>query len=351
MEPSAEATRRHEAAPPLALIERLDRHGQVLQATWVWRWPWRIGRSFEADLVLSDPHLAPLHAELDLVDGAVRLKMGDTVNGALVGRDELMTGESRVLKPGQSWRMGDHHWRVRLPTETVAPEVPLHRHGALPLSASEAPALPAWPTVLALLAVMMLGQLFERWLDHNPGTSLNAYLTAAVGAIGVTLSWALIWALGNKLFQGRLDFRAHLRLALVYSLVLMAVDAVLPWLAYAMDWPMLSRMADAATAGVVCALIWAHLVWIMPAHRHGLMAGIAALYVAGVGLNLWVQHQRTGQFFSERYAATLPPPAWRLVGTQPVSVLIDEAREMKEDLDRQAQADSRDDEADLLAGE
>ena len=74
----------------------------------------------------------------------------------------------------------------------------------------------------------------------------------------------------------------------------------------------------------------------MPAHRRGLMAGIASLYLTAVGLKGWINHQRTGQYFAERYVTALPPPSWRLVGTQPVPVLMDDARRMKAGLDKLA---------------
>src|SRR5690606_26187605 len=191
----------------------------------------------------------------------------------------------------------------------------------------------------------VLAQLFDRWLDNNPGTPANTYISAGLGTLGLTMGWALLWSLGNKLFLGRLDFKVHLRLVLLFSLAWTALAAALPLLAYAMDWPALSRATELVTSALICALIWSHLVWIMPAHRKGLLAGIVGLYLTGVGLSLWINHQRSGLYFSERYVSALPPPGWRLVGMQPVSTLIDDARGLKAGLDRQAAQDSDEDES------
>ena len=343
MDPNAEGVRRSDTA--LALIEQLDRHGQVVQCVRVHRWPFRIGRSLEADMVSNDPHLAPLHAELDARDGIVRLRVGETLNGALVEGRPLHTGESMVLPPARTWRMGATNWRVRLASDPLPPEQPLGRQMTLPV---DAPALPAWRQVVPWLGVSVLVTLFQQWLDNNPGTPANAYLGAVLSTLGMTMGWALFWALGNKLFQGRLDFKAHLRLVLLYGLGWTSLQAGLPLLAYAMDWPALSRIAGLTTAGLVCALIWAHLVWIMPAHRRGLVAGVVTLYLTGAGLSVWFTHQRTGQYFSERYVTALPPPAWRLVGTQPVPMLMEDARQMKAGLDRQAREQADESEAFLL---
>jgi hypothetical protein len=339
---SSSESRRAEA--PVALIERLDRDGHVLQGTLVYRWPLTIGRSFDADLVLDDPHLAPMHAQLDVADGALHLRVGETVNGAVVGARHLNAGQSVTLSTAQTWRVGATRLRVRLASEPLAPEQPLARH----LIESTAPPLvPLWRNVLPILLVSLMLMLFEQWLDNDPGTPLNDYLSIILLTLGVTMGWALFWALGSKLFQGRLHFKAHLRLALLYGLAWTVLGAALPLLAYVTGWPMLSRVSDVVCAGVLCALVWAHLSIILPAHRIGLMAGVAALYVAGVGLHVWFNEQRTGQWFSERYATALPPPQWRLAGTQPVSALIDDAKGLKAKLDQQARDSGAEDSVDL----
>lgn len=344
----ANATGRDAGRSPLALIERLDRHGHVQERALVHQWPFRIGRSLEADFILDDPHLAGLHATLDVVDGVPRLTLGETLNGAMVDGKPLHAHQSAALPTAQPWRMGASQWRIRLASDALAPEQLLPH---TPVAGVDASAQPAWRRVWPLMLLSVLAQLLGRWLDNNPGTPLNSYFSMALGTVAMSMGWALFWALGNKLFQGQLAYKAHLRLALVYSLVWTASDALMPWLGYAMDWPWLSRVSDATTLGILCALIWAHLACIMPMHRRGLMAGLVTLYITGLGLNLWIHHQRTGQYFSQRYATALLPPAWRLVGTQPVSVLLHDARAMKAALDEQASEDNGEDGSELFSAD
>ncbi|HEY4956883.1 MAG TPA: FHA domain-containing protein, partial [Caldimonas sp.] len=59
-----------EAREPPALLEAIDRDGLVRQAWRIERWPFSIGRALDNDVVLSDPHVAPHHATLDLARGA-----------------------------------------------------------------------------------------------------------------------------------------------------------------------------------------------------------------------------------------------------------------------------------------
>lgn len=342
MDSNEEGRSRIEA--PLALIERLDRDGHVLQSTLVYRWPMKIGRSFEADLVLDDPHLAPLHAELDEVNGQVHLRVGETINGAVVGNKHLQAGEAMALDVARALRLGNTRLRVRLASEPMAPERPLDRHlvqaALAPVGAS------LWRVVLPLLLISLLSMLFDEWLDNDPGTPLNNYLSSSLILLGVTMGWALFWSLGSKLFQGKLDYLAHLRLTLIYGLVWTVLDAVLPLLAFATDWSFLSHVSGVVGAGVLCALVWAHLGLILPGHRAGVTVGVATMYLVGLGLHIWLNEQRTGQAFTERYVTALPPPAWRLASAKPASVLIQDARDLKDKLDRQAKEDQTDDAAD-----
>jgi len=346
MDSSSDNGRRIEA--PIALIERLDRDGHVLQSTLVYRWPIKIGRSFEADMVLDDPHLAPLHAELDVSEQGLQLRVGETINGAMVGTQHVQSGQVMTLTTAQAWRVGNTRLRVRLASEPVTPELPLARHLVTTATTHHAP---LWRHVLPLLLVSVLVMLFDQWLDNDPGTPVSSYLSASLITLAVTLGWTLFWALGNKLFQGRLDFKVHLRLTLLYGLVWTALEAALPLLAYVTGWTLLSRVSDVVSASVLCALVWAHLSQILPAHRNGLMAGVAALYMGGVGLHIWFNEQRAGQMFSELYATALPPPSWRLAGTQPVSALLNDAKGLKAKLDQQARDDATDDVADLAEDE
>jgi hypothetical protein len=194
---------------------------------------------------------------------------------------------------------------------------------------------------LTLLAVASL--LFEQWLESDPGLQVTAYLSVQLMWLGAAMAWTLLWALGSKLFQGHLLFRQHFALVLRHGLIWMALDAALPILAYVTGWTVLSRITGLVGMAVLCRLLWGHLALVMPTHRKGLMAAALTCYLSGVGLTIWLNEQSVGSPFSELYAAALPPPSWRLAGTQAPEALIDDARALKGRLDQLAKEDSLDD--------
>lgn len=338
MDSSAESQRRIEA--PVALIERLDRDDRVLQSTLIYRWPMKIGRSFDADLVLDDPHMAPLHAELSCDAQGLHLKVGETINGAFVGKQHVGSGQTVMLRAAQPWRLGATRLRVRLASDPVAPEQPLEPHHVL---ATHLPQGSAWASIAPLTLLAVASLLFEQWLESDPGLQVTAYLSVQLMWLGAAMAWTLLWALGSKLFQGHLLFRQHFALVLRHGLIWMALDAALPILAYVTGWTVLSRITGLVGMAVLCRLLWGHLALVMPTHRKGLMAAALTCYLSGVGLTIWLNEQSVGSPFSELYAAALPPPSWRLAGTQAPEALIDDARALKGRLDQLAKEDSLDD--------
>ncbi len=118
-----------------------------------------------------------------------------------------------------------------------------------------------------------------------------------------------------------------------YWLLSAATALALPLTAYAFGWAFPSRIANIAGAGVVWAMILAHLTLILPTRRQVLAIGMSALFVAGVGLFLTRNYQVNDRLFGELYVATLAPPVLRLASPVETSRFIEEARDLKTVLD------------------
>ncbi|MDO9237780.1 MAG: FHA domain-containing protein [Aquabacterium sp.] len=329
---------------PIALIDQLDSGDRVLQSTPVYAWPVTVGRALGCDLVLDDPHIAPSHAMLDDIDGVLHLRVSQTINGAMVGAQHVSSGQSHALGIAQPWRVGTTRLRVRRGSDPIAPELPLARHLTL---AHAVHASPVWQKMLLWVMLALLCIQAELWLDSEPGSPLNTYFTATLAVVAGIGVWSSLWALGSKLFQGRLDFTHHLLLDLRYGVIWVVLGVALPVLAFVVGWPILSHAADAVGAVVLCALLWAHLSLILPGHRRGLALSVTSLYLCGLGLNVWLNMEHTGRVFSELYASSLLPPAWRLAPMQAASTSIQDMSVLKANLDRLVREDESEDAVDL----
>jgi hypothetical protein len=329
-----------ETAPARALLEVIDRDGQVRQSLIVQHWPLRVGRALDNDLVLSDPHLAAHHAELFSGSGGIELKVdASTRNGVQVGSRSLRGGERSALAlhgDAVDMTLGRTHLRLRLDGPALAPELPL---------AAVATATQRFTTTAVVALVLLAAVLFNTYLQNDPDTLGRAIGGTLMMAIVVTAGWCTVWALLSKTFTRQAHFGWHLRVFLFAAIGLMLVDAVPALLAFSLSWPAATNFAFIGTYAVGAAALYFHLLAVEPA-RHRLLKWVATTgAVVGVVLSLWFNFQRSDRFGDELYMAHLFPPALRLARPVPADRFVDGLAAIKPALDRAAKEPARGDDA------
>jgi hypothetical protein len=329
----------------LALIEVLDHDGHVAATVPVTRWPVTIGRALDCDVVLHDPHVAAHHATLEYVDGshanessgavagsgrgALSITVGDSVNGVRWAQRQLSAGATAPLPAGAVWHAGRSALRVRMAGEALAPEQPLahparQRH-----------------TVLSAIGVvvLLLWLTAQLWLQNEPGSRWDKYLPLLLVTVLAIAAWCALWGLGSKLFGRRFRFMPHLQILLGFALASLLLDLLLALGSYALSWPWLSHVRNWAELAVAAALLATHTALLLPRYRRPIALVFSLLFLLTIGINGALNWRRSDRLFAELYAATLPPPALRLVDAQPPSELLDAVRAMRTALDRRAQDD------------
>ena len=289
-----------------AVLDVLDRDGQVRQTCSVSAWPLRIGRALDNDVVLADPHVAPHHLQIESTESGLSLHVGDTRNGVLLGTQALAAGEQRVLRgdgPALELALGRTALRLHLPGHTLAPELLLT--AALP-----------WRLHVAQLAVaalvLLAGLLFGTWLDSEPDQLVRSLASVTIGAVVGAATWCGLWALLSKTFTRQSRFAWHLRVFLFASCAWLVVGTLPNLLAFSMSWPWLSDFGFIGGYAVAGTAFYFHLLAVEPA-RERLMRGVAiAAFLAGVALTFWTNVQRSDLLGEELYMSHLFPPALRL---------------------------------------
>lgn len=317
----------------LALIELLGRDGQVARTVDVWRWPLTLGRALDNDVVIDDPHLAPQHARLaPAEDGTLRLHALPSQNGVQLG-GHAVAGPTPLPAGSALLQMGATRLRLRLPGETLAPEVPLPR----------SPRGTPRPLVSGLAVFALL--LGVHWLTLDPGADYSAWLPALIGLPAGLAAWCGLWALMSKLFQHRFDFGGHLRIALPWLLALTFTDLSWPMLTAAIAAPGPWKLGNMLEGVLLALMVHAHLRHLLPLHRRAVAASVATLAVAGMALSAALTWRSTDSLVATPYMSTLPPPALRLAGTAPSTALVQDMAPLAETLAaraRQARADDED---------
>lgn len=314
----------------VAVLDVLDRDGQVRQTFSVPHWPLALGRALDNDLVLSDPHLAPHHLRIEQDEQGLLMRVGESINGVAMGLRRFRAGEQFVLPAGAvvpEFTIGRTRLRLRLAGQALAPEVPV----------AVAPAGPRRLGVMLGAALLVLaGLLFSTYLDSDPdglGRGVAGMLLAAVAGAAL---WCGLWALLSKTFTRRGRFGWHLRVFLLASLALMVLDALPKLIAFAFSWPAVDNFSFIASFGVGAAALYFHLLAVEPA-RPRLMRWVAlTAWVVGVTMAFWFNQQRHDHFGEELYMSHLFPPGLRLARPMSVDRFIEGVRPLQAVLDQKA---------------
>jgi len=319
-----------ESTGPVALVELLDRDGQVRQTITVPAWPLRIGRSLDNHIVLSDPHVAAAHLSIERGEHALEFVVGATRNGVQVGNKRLRPGDANLLPVGADpfeLTMGRTRMRLRLPDQPLAAELPL---------ASAAPLLHRLRPIVASALVLLLALVFGTYLDTDPdglGRAVGSMLLAST--VGAAI-WCSAWALLSKTFTRQAHFGWHLRVFLLASIAVLAVGALPALLAFSLSWSWLSDFAFVGMYIVGATALYFHLLAVEPA-KHRLLRWVAVTgAVVGIGLTLWFNQQRSDQLGEELYMNHLFPPVLRLARPVPADRFVDGLTSLKATLDKKA---------------
>ncbi len=333
--PPADSALNARARETIALIELLDRDGQVRQIMRVPAWPVRVGRAIDCDIVVDDPHVAAHHVTLTERDGVVWLVPQRTVNPVRLGRRRLPPEGAVALDGSTVATLGTTLMRVRFAGEALAPEQPLrgpqHAQG--------------WRAV-ALVALAVLGAAwvaFDEWVESAPGTPVFSLATLFLAAPLASAAWCGLWAMGSKLFTRHFAFWPHLEVALFWSIAILASMSAGNVLAYALSQPWLAAAGHAGGIAALAMMLWRHLGLVLPQRRRGvgwLMVGVLLL---ALGLDMAERRFHEQPLAGDLYLTTLQPPALRVAKPVPVQNFVESARSLEKQLGRLAK--DRDDSA------
>ena len=308
----------------LALLQAIDRNGNLAGRLELSRWPVTVGRALNNDLVLDDSHVAAAHLRIDRnPEGEVQVEMLDTDNGIALEDKHYRRGDQFAWPAGKALVLGRLKLGLRLAEEPVSAEEPLPRF--------------PWRTVgwtALAVAALLAAVLFQAWLTMTEPSQLPRQLPGLLGMVALSVSiWAGLWALATKLFTGRLQFWRHVRIACTVSLAVQAVVVVCGMLAFMFSLESLARFELQQLLLGLAVAAYLHLAVITPHSRRKLGALVAVITVLGLvtmlGTN-WLQNKR---FSNRLYMATIYPPSWRMAPAVPVRQFMDEAGAIRQRLD------------------
>jgi hypothetical protein len=302
-------------------VEVLARNGEVRQRHRVEELPIRLGRAYDNDFILDDPHAAAHHAIVESTeDGSLQIRDLGSQNG-IIHRGQRRS--DMALDGHQVVRLGHTNLRIRasdFPVDAEVADTTLHSWEG------------ARPALLGLLLIILLSAS-DTWLLDTEKFQAIHYLLAMIYLLGAALAWSGLWALANRVFGGHPRFGRHLFILACGLLAIQFWAAGSDILAFAMSLEVLTRYGAIVSIAITATMLFFHLYTINPqrVRRFGATCALLALLVSGiVTMN---NYQSTGHTGSELYMHVLLPPEFRLSKDKPVAQFITDAASLKTKVD------------------
>jgi hypothetical protein len=299
---------------PVIWVEILSRHRFAAPEV-------RIGRGYDNDLVLDDPHVAVHHLRV------YRASTGDliaedigSVNGMFLDRDGRR--HERVLLDGDKIiRIGNVLLRLR------------DARYAMPRERARQPPALLWPAAVGL-AVAILGMAaLSQWLGETREPKASHYVLLLLGLAGYALAWTAVWTVLSRVFAGKAQFERNLIIALAGLLTYTVYAEFAQFAAFALAWRGPAALEYVAMWGILAVVCYCHLRALGARWRVS-VGVVAAGAVAAIATQALTQSEARADFGQQSYLHRLLPPALRLAPLQNETAFFAGVEQLKSQLDR-----------------
>ena len=309
-------------AEPAVWVEILSRLHDVAGRYRFADTPITIGRAYDNDVVVDDPHVAAHHLRITRGEsGALVAEDLGSLNGLYVDRARKRRREI-TLDAGHELRIGATVLRVRTAAHEVPAEQPM-KHG-----------LPYWPSAIACIAGVFAFAALDLWLSETAEPKAIRYFTPLLILTVVVAVWTTAWSIVTRVFTGHARFGLHFLIVaaglLAYSIYGLVAEAG----AFAWSWTSLattSYIVAWLTFGGIC---FAHLSAVNRARRPLKLVIAAVLVAAGIAMQTLKQNEYRSTYGQPVTLTRLEPPALRMVAPQREAAFFTDATALRAKLDK-----------------
>jgi hypothetical protein len=171
--------------------------------------PVTLGRGYDNDVILSDPHIGARHLTIDVDAEGWKLTDHGTVNPTQVN-GRAVRGVDIHLSSGDSVRAGTTTLRVFAPDHLV--DDPVRMQKVNPVFLHLTRPLNVWSYFTLAVLGVLAWTYATVWSDDTTLTLAGAAAAASVCA----LVWAALWSVAGRLIRRRSFFLAHLAMISLY---------------------------------------------------------------------------------------------------------------------------------------
>lgn len=319
--------------PPF-FVEIISRNEGVKFRHQVNSLPIRIGRGYDNDVILDDPHVSAHHA---LIEQAAEDKLVIKDLGSNNGIIYKGSRQAEMLLDGNMiFRLGQTNIRIRSADFPVDAEI----------TDTTSYSWEGWRPALAGLIIIIALTVFNTWIGDTKKFTAIRYLSTIAGMVIAGFVWCGVWSFANRLFGGNARLGRHLFI-LGCGIAAIEIWSLLSGVtAYAFSLEMFTRYGSHGFIALVAAMVFFHLLTINPNRIRHFALFCVILAMIGSGLMLMYNFSSKGKLADELYMSERFPQVVRQSADKPISQLISDATKLKTKVDEERAKAVSDDEAD-----
>lgn len=293
-----------------------------------------IGRAYDNDLIIPDPHVSPHHAVLsEQDDGKWLVEDLNSKNGVFIGNHRLDKNDN--IESGDEIQIGKSHLRIFDRKHQVADALILN-----PIEKVIRPLSNIWVAILLTLITLAIFA-FDSYLELYQTFELKLIFSEVLTYGGIGFFWALIWSFIGRVIKHDPRFAAQLGIVMIYLTCGLLLDNIIDLLVFNTGSTHLITAINSISHFIfIACLLWLNLYLAtnQPAgKRISISSGIAATVI---GLGLLTEFIYEPDFkYQPEYDYTLNPPAFYWGTPTSVEEFIDSAEEVFMVVDDEREAD------------
>lgn len=232
------------------IVEIHDAHRRLPAYRHIAHFPLRIGRGYNNDIILNDPHVAAEHIVIEKQEQGWLLRQMDRTNPPQLAGKNLQH-ETCAIQSGDEILLGKTLIRFFTPQHPVAPVKRLHDGVAGMLELSRELAI-----VSSLLLLLWLAQMLDAWLMTSEKIPLPRMAADVLPVVGAALLWAMVWSLMAFVVRRKTDYLFFLSVTIFYFLADMLLENAIDYVAFNSSQVLLPQILSYITGGVLMTLMF-----------------------------------------------------------------------------------------------
>jgi hypothetical protein len=284
--------------------------------------PITIGRAYNNDIVVDDPHVAAHHLRIARTEaGELIAEDLGSLNGLYVDRERERRAEV-TLDGEHELRIGATLVRVRTAAYSVPAEQPIMR------------SLPYWPAAIACIVGVFGLAALDLWLSETGEPKAIRYFTPLLILTIVVSVWTAGWSVVTRVFTGHARFGRHFLIVAAGLLAYSIYDEAAEIGAFAWSWTSLATTSYVVAWLLLGGICLAHMFAINRARRPLKIAIACVLAAAGIAMQTLKQSEFRSNYGQPITLSRLEPPALRMVVPQHEAAFFTDSAALREKLDK-----------------